>query len=149
MTRQERITKILARIRQIAPDTLQLLRLLIPSGVRRQGNQRSVSGAGQVCKRRSRWQGKLTSARIRKSPAGNASAGTLSPSLDPAVPLHSATPPVSLRGARLSLSIFSIYAFRNSHLRTFIKPHTCHLSRHRDIHRTIGYRTLEVLGKTG
>ncbi len=87
-------------------------------------------------------------ARPRKSPAGNARACTLSPSLDPAVPLHSATPS-ALRGTRLSLSIFSIHAFRNFHLRPFVDTRTCHLSRHTDIHGTTGYRTLEVLGKTG
>ena len=69
-------------------------------------------------------------------------------SLAPAVLLHSIPPPV-LRGARLPLSIFSIHAFRNSHLRTFVDTRTCHLSIHRDIHGTTGYRTLEVLGKTG
>ena len=73
----------------------------------------------------------------------------LVPSLAPAVLLHSITPPVSLRGARLSLSIFSIHAVRNSHLHTFVDTRTCHLSIHRDIHETTGYRTLEILGKTG
>jgi hypothetical protein len=44
-----------------------------------------------------------------------------------------------------------IFAFwtRNSHLRTFVDPRTCHLLIHSDIHGTTGYRTLEVLGKTG